>query len=192
MKPAAVFFDRDNTLIVNDGYLGDPNGVILVAGAAAAIARAHERGFLVVTVSNQSGVAKGLFTEEAVSAVNGRMEQLLLRENPRATIDRNEFCPFHPQAIIDRYRMDSDLRKPKPGMILRAARALDIDLSRSWLIGDAPRDIAAGKAAGCRTILLRLPGIPTSGAVNEDMVAPDFNATSLAEAMEFVSRDAAN
>jgi len=68
----------------------------------------------------KAGVAKGLFTEEAVAAVNGRMEQLLLRVNLQARIDRQEFCPFHPQAIVERYRIDSDLRKPKPGMILLA------------------------------------------------------------------------
>jgi D-glycero-D-manno-heptose 1,7-bisphosphate phosphatase len=72
MKEAAIFFDRDNTLIVNDGYLGDPDGVILVDGAADAVAQAHELGYRVVTVSNQSGVAKGLFTEEDVAAVNAK------------------------------------------------------------------------------------------------------------------------
>jgi D-glycero-D-manno-heptose 1,7-bisphosphate phosphatase len=188
MKSPAVFFDRDNTLILNDGYLGDPAGVVLVPGAAAAIARAHELGYSVVTVSNQSGVARGLFTEEAVAAVDARMDELLLLENPQATIDRHEFCPFHPAAIIERYRIDSDLRKPKPGMLLRAAKALDLDLPSSWLIGDSPRDIQAGRAAPCRTILLQLPNIPASPATaTSTSVQPDTIVQSLSAAVDFIA-----
>lgn len=188
MKSPAVFFDRDNTLILNDGYLGDPAGVVLVPGAAAAIARAHELGYSVVTVSNQSGVARGLFTEEAVVAVDARMDELLLLENPQATIDRHEFCPFHPTAIIERYRIDSDLRKPKPGMLLQATKALDLDLPSSWLIGDATRDIEAGRSAGCRTILLQLPYASASPAAETRSDAgPDARVQSLAEAMNFIA-----
>src|SRR4028119_578169 len=104
MKRAAVFFDRDNTLIANDGYLGDPKGVVLVEGAAEAVARARSLGFAVVVFSNQSGVARGMFSEEAVHAVNQRLDEMLLDENAQAVIDRHEFCPYHPQASVDRYR----------------------------------------------------------------------------------------
>src|SRR5687767_1101131 len=189
MKRAAVFFDRDNTLIANDGYLGDPNGVVLVAGAANAVARARELGFAVVVFSNQSGVARGMFSEEAVHAVNHRLDEMLLDENAHAVIDRHEFCPFHPEAAVDRYRRDSDLRKPKPGMILQAERQLALDLPRSWVIGDAPRDIDAGKTAGCRTILVKngaLPESPASVEVSE--AKADFEVASLAEAMEVIAR----
>src|ERR1700689_805602 len=103
----AVFFDRDNTLIVNDGYLGDPDGVKLEVDAADSVALAHELGYVVVVVSNQSGVAKGLFAEQDVEAVNARMADLLLRANPRAVIDRQEFCPFHPDAVVPKYRAES-------------------------------------------------------------------------------------
>ena len=123
MKKPAIFFDRDNTLIVSDGYLGDPGQVRLIVGAAAAVARARALGFAVVTISNQSGVARGLFSEEAVAAVNAKLDQLLRRQNPQAKIDRHEFCPFHPEATIEKYRQDSELRKPKPGMILRLGLA---------------------------------------------------------------------
>ncbi len=84
VKKPAIFFDRDNTLIASDGYLGDPDGVRLIPGASGAIARARELGFAVVIISNQSGVARGLFGEDAVIAVNEKMAQLLLQENPRA------------------------------------------------------------------------------------------------------------
>src|SRR4051795_9498754 len=98
MKRPAVFFDRDNTLIACDGYLGDPEKVELVPGAADAIARTRALGFATVVVSNQSGVARGLFDEEAVRAVNTRLDELLAADNPAAVIDRHEFCPYHPDA----------------------------------------------------------------------------------------------
>ena len=129
-----------------------------------AVARARSLGFATVVFSNQSGVARGLFDEDAVRAVNHAVEGQLLAANAGAVIDRQEFCPFHPEGTIERYRCDSELRKPKPGMIYSAADALTLDLTRSWVIGDAPRDIEAGRAAGCRTILFRPPDVPVSPA----------------------------
>src|SRR6185437_5895296 len=152
MKRPAVFFDRDNTLIVNDGYLGDPSKVMLVEGAAECIARVRSLGYAVVVLSNQSGVARGMFTEDDVHRVNARLDELLADHNPQAVIDRHEFCPFHPEGTVAEYKHESDLRKPRPGMIHQAAEKLALDLSRSWVVGDAPRDIEAGKAAGCKTI----------------------------------------
>jgi D-glycero-D-manno-heptose 1,7-bisphosphate phosphatase len=188
VKPA-VFLDRDNTLIISDGYLGDPAGVVLIAGAAEAIARLRKLGFAVVTFSNQSGVARGMFGEEAVIAVNQRMDRLLREQNGSAIIDRHEFCPYHPQAAVEKYRQDSDLRKPKPGMIHRAAAALDLDLSRSWVIGDAARDIEAGAAAGCRTILINDPTLaPSPAALAGSAVRPDATVSSLAQAVEVIQR----
>jgi D,D-heptose 1,7-bisphosphate phosphatase len=187
MPKRGVFFDRDNTLIVSEGYLGDPDGVRLIPGAAAAVARARGMGFAIVTVSNQSGVARGMFGEEAVAAVNRRMDALLLHDDARAIVDRHEFCPFHPEATIVRYRQESELRKPKPGMILRAALEMDLDLAGSWVIGDAPRDIEAGRAAGCRTILIVDPTLPPSPAAHQtSLVAPDAIVGNLAQAMDII------
>lgn len=186
MKPA-IFFDRDNTLIACDGYLGDPANVRLIAGAAAAVARARALGFAVVTFSNQSGVARGMFPEEAVMAVNRKLEELIEQENPQAKIDRHEFCPFHPEAKVEKYRRDSELRKPRPGMIVRAGEALGLDLRASWVIGDAPRDIEAGHAAGCRTILISNSNLPASpAALGPALVEPDETVSSLAEAMDLI------
>ena len=188
VKRPAIFFDRDNTLIASDGYLGDPAAVRLIPGACDAVARARDLGFAVVTFSNQSGVARGLFGEEAVAAVNEKMAQLMLQENPRAKIDRHEFCPFHPDATIEKYRKDSELRKPKPGMILSAAGALDLDLAASWVIGDAPRDIEAGHAAGCRTILVSSPSLsPSPATLQPSSVDADETVSSLAEAMDVIA-----
>src|SRR5947199_5849046 len=180
MKRPAVFFDRDNTLLVSDGYVGDPAQVKLMPGAADAVARARKLGFATVVVSNQSGVARGMFDEAAVCAVNAKIDELLRQSNPTAIIDRHEFCPYHPEGTVEEYRSESERRKPKPGMILEAARALALDLSRSWVIGDAPRDIEAGHAAGCATILLKhSPDFAQSPAASEpSSVEPDFIAGS--------------
>src|SRR3954454_9854787 len=188
MKRPAVFFDRDNTLIVSDGYLGDPSKVKLVRGAADAVARARSLGYAVVVFSNQSGVARGMFSEEDVTAVNQRMDAMLQAENPQAVIDRHEFCPFHPEGTVDVYARESDRRKPKPGMILSAAKALALDLERSWVIGDAPRDIEAAAAAGCRGILFKDPSLSKSHAADAPTaVEPDYTVTTLAEALEHIA-----
>lgn len=191
MKRPAIFFDRDNTLIASDGYLGDPAGVVLIDGAPDAVARARQYGFRVVTFSNQSGVARGMFTEEAVQAVNRRMDELLQATHPSAVIERHAYCPFHPEASVEQYREDSFLRKPKPGMILKLAEELNLDLARSWVVGDAPRDIEAGKAAGCRTVLFKDPKLPPSPAAEvESAVQPDFVVATLREAVDMIAKEA--
>ena len=191
MKRPAVFFDRDNTLIVSDGFLGDPSKVILVEGAADTVARVRSLGFAVVVFSNQSGVARGMFSEDDVHRVNARLDEMLQDQNPSAVIDRHEFCPFHPEGTVERYANESELRKPKPGMILQAAEKLALDLSRSWVIGDAPRDIEAGKAAGCRTIWYKDPRLPPSMAARELMLTvPDAVVSSLKEATDVIAREA--
>ena len=189
MPRPAIFFDRDNTLIVGNDYLGDPARVELVPGAAAAVARANHLGYSVVVVSNQSGVARGKYAESDVRAVNARVDELLRAGHPDAVIDRHEFCPHHPEADVEEYRRKCDCRKPRPGMILGAAAELGLDLPFSWLVGDAPRDIEAGVAAGCRTILFRDPLLlPSPAAEAEEVVKPEFVATTLAEAMDYVER----
>lgn len=160
----------------------------LYEGAAEAVARARRLGFAVVVVSNQSGLARGMFGEADVRRVNDRMAELLLAENAEAVIDRHEWCGDHPQATVEPYRRDSPRRKPGPGMLLDAARAMNLDLKRSWLVGDAPRDVEAGHRAGCRTVLLvggaDVPASPAARAAH--VVTPDFTANSLREALDFV------
>ena len=190
MPRPAVFFDRDNTLIINDGYLRDPAKTALMSGAAAAVARARRLGFAVVTISNQSGVARGMFDESAVQAVNRRMDELLLADDPAARIDLHVYCPFHPDALVADYRKESDLRKPAPGMILLAAKQLDLDLPGSWVIGDALRDIEAGVAAGCRTILFVPPNVPQSGhAAGEQAALSDHIVSDLKIAMDVIEEN---
>ena len=158
-----------------------------VARAADAVARTRQLGFATVIFSNQSGIAHGLFDEEAVQAVNARVAHLLLKQNPGAIIDRQEYCPTHPRGIIERYRHDNR-RKPGPGMIYSAADALALDLENSWVIGDAPRNIEAGRRAGCKTILFADPDLPPStAAVDHELPEADLVVTSLAEALDFIA-----
>lgn len=174
MKDPAVFLDRDGTLIEDSGYIDDPDKVRLLPGAAEAIRRFHAAGFRVVVASNQSGVARGFFTEKTLIAVHERMEELLKRAG--APLDAAYYCPFldGAEATVDAYRKDSPMRKPKPGMLLQAAKDLDLDLRGSWMIGDAVRDIQAGAAAGCQTVLIERDGASGRTAVEPSLRVPDI------------------
>ncbi len=188
MAERAIFLDRDNTIIANDGYLGDPSKVKLLPGAAAAIASLRRLDYRIIVVSNQSGVARGMFDEAAVEAVNAEMVRQL-REQAGAHIDASYYCPFHPDATVPEYRIDHDWRKPKPGMLKAAAETFGLDLSRCWMIGDMPRDIAAGTAVGCRTILLSDPESPPQPQESAPAVTPGFVVRTLADAARIVLRE---
>lgn len=149
MKPA-IFFDRDGVLIEDSHYVGSVAEVRVIPGAAEAVRRARAAGYAVVVVTNQSGVARGLFPEAQVAAIHTHIET-----ETGLTFDRWEHCPHHPDGTVAEFTTDCDCRKPKPGMLRRAAAALDLDLSRSWIIGDRASDLEAGYAAGCRAILVR-------------------------------------
>ena len=185
MKSSAVFLDRDGTIIEDRGYISDPDQVSLIPGAAEGIRRFSLAGHLVVVVSNQSGIARGLFDESALAAVHERVEALL--EAAGARLDGAYYCPYlaGPEATVEAYRRTSDLRKPAPGMLLQAAREMNIDLSHSWMIGDSPCDVQAGEAAGCRAILIDRGG--PSAARKAD--APVKVVESLVEAVALLERD---
>lgn len=158
MSRRAVFLDRDGTLIERYDYLVDEKQVVLLPRTVQALRMLQQRGFLLVVVTNQSAVARGLLTEKQLHVIHRRLEALLNEQG--VTLEGVYYCPYHPEGSVEQYRRESDLRKPGPGMLLQAARELDIDLSRSWMVGDDHRDILAGKAAGCRTILIDPPGSP--------------------------------
>lgn len=150
MQPVAVFFDRDNTLNIDPGYLGEPEKVQLFEGVAEGIYKLKkELNFKIIVISNQSGIARGLITHEQVQLVNNKINELLEKKNTE--IDKFYYCPFHP----DFNRPDkTDCRKPSPKLVLQAAEEFNIDLSRSYFVGDMPSDIECGINAGLKTILI--------------------------------------
>ena len=166
MKSPAIFLDRDGTLIADVGYVRHPDDVRLLPGAADALKRFRDLGFRLVVVSNQSGVARGLFTDHQLQEIHQRLEQVLASDGVR--LDAAYYCPYlpGPEAVVEMYRRDSELRKPRPGMLLKAAQEHDLDLAGSWMIGDSPRDVEAGRRAGCRTILLSANGHGRDGAIS--------------------------
>ncbi len=182
MKHKAVFLDRDDTLIEDPGYINHPSQVKLLPGAAASLAQLRKIGYRLVVVSNQSGVARGLVTEEGLAQIHHTLEKLLADEG--AYLDAIYYCPFHPEGSISKYRMESELRKPAPGMLLKAAKELDIDLSQSWMIGDSYRDVEAGKRAGCKTILINNPVKPV--VKNPSDPEPDRQAVNIREAVNII------
>ncbi|MEW5994015.1 MAG: HAD-IIIA family hydrolase [Candidatus Zixiibacteriota bacterium] len=152
LKPA-IFVDRDGTIVKDKNYLSDPDQLELLPGAAEALRYANEAGYRVVVLSNQSGVARGLFDIGAVDKVNQRFLSLLSSNG--STIDGLYFCPHHPQGVIPGYTMRCDCRKPAAGMAEEAARTLNIDLRRSVVVGDKQEDVNLGRVIGARSYLVR-------------------------------------
>jgi D-glycero-D-manno-heptose 1,7-bisphosphate phosphatase len=189
MAKRAVFLDRDHTIIEDPGYLSDPNGVRLLPGVDQAIKSLAHAGYKLVVVTNQSGVARGLVTEESLERIHAEMSRQLASDG--AHLDAIYYCPFHPEGSVEEYAIESDLRKPRPGMLRKAAADLDLDLQASWMVGDSPRDVEAGQRAGCRTIRLRSAGDhPTREGEDEDVRA-DFTVRNLSEAAKIILREQA-
>ncbi len=186
MPKAAIFWDRDGTLIEDPGYLRDPDQVRLVPGAASALKRLASAGFENIITTNQSGVARGMMDEAAVQKIHQRLRELLDKDGAR--LDAIYYCPYldGPEAMVEQYRQDSDLRKPKPGMLVKASLERNLDLPASWSIGDSLRDAEAGRAAGCRTILISQGGEVEANTARRSVV--DFVAASVEEATDIVLR----
>jgi D,D-heptose 1,7-bisphosphate phosphatase len=188
MPDKAVFLDRDNTIIDDPGYIGDPSLVRLLPGVEQAIKSLQAAGYKIVVVTNQSGIARGLLTEAMLERIHDELRrQLALKE---AYLDAIYYCPYHPEGTVEGYAIDSGLRKPRPGMLLKAAGEMDLELAGSWMVGDSPRDIEAGQRAGCRTIRVRTrQAVPKQQMDHEDEgVQADFTVRNLAEAAKIILR----
>ena len=144
----AVFFDRDGVLNEEVGYLWEVERFKWIDGAREAVKLCNERGLLAVVVTNQSGIARGLYTAREVDNLHAFMQRGLSAVG--AHIDAFYHCPHHPEGVVEEFSVVCDCRKPKPGMILRACKELDIDPAQSILFGDTQRDIDAARAAGLR------------------------------------------
>jgi D,D-heptose 1,7-bisphosphate phosphatase len=184
MSNKAIFLDRDNTLIEDPGYISHPDQVKLLDGVDKPLIEFKNMGYKLIVVSNQSGVARGIVSEQALNKIHNRLKQLLAEKG--APLDKIYYCPYHPDAVIEKYRKESDLRKPNPGMLLAAAGEMDIDLNQSWMIGNSSRDVEAGLKAGCKTILINHPSHYSRHKLGEPN--PDYNAVNIREAVNIVKK----
>jgi D-glycero-D-manno-heptose 1,7-bisphosphate phosphatase len=184
-RQPAVFFDRDGTLNEEVEFLSTPAQLRLFAGAGRAVRAVNESGFLAFVISNQSGIARGFFTEADLIPIHAKLEQELGAKGAR--IDRIYYCPHHPTAGIPHYRVDCECRKPRPGMLHRAEKDMGVDLSMSYVIGDRIVDVLAGRSAGAKGILV-LTGYGTRSLeeCREQGIVPDYVAPSVGEAVNFI------
>jgi len=148
----AVFLDRDGTLIEDVGYLKRPDQLRVLPGVPAALRDLRAAGLLLIVVTNQSAVARGWLTEETLCVIHQRLNALLRREG--AGVDAFYYCPHLPGGAVARYARECECRKPRPGMLLRAAEEWNIGVEMSYSVGDSERDVEAGNRAGCYTIRL--------------------------------------
>ena len=155
-KQKAIFLDRDGTINKYVGYLTEPEEFELLPGVAEAIRKINNSGYLAIVATNQPGIAQGRLTVQTLHVIHNKMETLLGQEG--AFINKLYYCPHHPdkgfEGEILELKIPCSCRKPKPGMLLQAAKDFNIDLAASWMIGDDQRDILTGKNAGCHTALI--------------------------------------
>ena len=186
MSNRAIFLDRDGTIIEDPGYLSHPEQVNLLDGAAEALNELRAMGYKVVVVSNQSGIARGILSENDLEEIHDRLRQLLAEKG--AYLDQIYYCPYHPDGVVPKYRKESDWRKPNPGMLLAAADEMGIDLSQSWSIGDSSRDVEAGLRAGCKTILISRYSRKKSSYGDPNDPKPDYKSVNMKEAVNIIKQ----
>lgn len=172
----AAFIDRDGVIVEDRGYAYRVEDLALLPGAAAALRTLQAAGYLLVVITNQSGIARGLYTEDDYCAFTAQLRVRLGAAGVK--LDSVQYCPHLPDAAVARYRRDCDCRKPRPGMLRRAMAELAIDAGRSVLVGDRASDIAAGRAAGVGRCFLVRSGRPLSApdAALADAVHDDLGA----------------
>lgn len=176
MSNRAVFLDRDGTIARDVHYCRRPEDFELLPAVPEAIKHLNESGFKVVVITNQSGIARSYFTEEMLARIHQKMKQELAKGG--AWVDGIYYCPHHPDD-------GCDCRKPKTALFLQAAKELHIDLSRSFVVGDMQMDVDAGKALGCKTVLLTTGPQEASSIVDP----PDYTVNSLLEAAQCMIKD---
>jgi len=184
MSDKAIFLDRDDTLIEDPGYINSPEQVKLLDGVAEALIELKAHGYKLIVVTNQSAVARGIVTEKVLGAIHNRLEQLLAEKN--AFLDGIYYCPYHPDGVVAKYRKESDFRKPNPGMLLKAAEEMDIDLGQSWCVGNSISDMEAGLRAGCKTILIDLPSHQQQ--LEPGQPRPDYKAVNIKEVVNIIKK----
>ena len=182
MRRSALFLDRDGTLVHPRRYPSRPEELQLYEGIGLALKAFQEVGFKLVVITNQAGIARGYFSEDDLQ----RMHMYLSEELAKLEVhlDAIYYCPHHPDGIIPELAIRCDCRKPQPGMLLRAAEDLDLDLQSSWFVGDILDDVEAGNRAGCRTVLVDLG---TECMPERQVRRPDFVARDTLHALHIIS-----
>ena len=178
----AVFLDRDGTINEEVNYLRRQEDVRLIEGAGRAIARLNAAGVLVVVVSNQSGLARGLFDESDLASVQIELNRQLRAHGAR--VDGWYFCPHHPEGVVEHYALTCDCRKPAPGLIMQAAQEMGLSLRGSFMVGDRLLDVACGRKVGLSTVLVAT-GHDDGPPVGEHET-PDHQAADLARAVDWI------
>jgi D-glycero-D-manno-heptose 1,7-bisphosphate phosphatase len=187
-KRRAVFLDRDGTINEEVGYLSNPEEFVLIDGSAEAVLKLNQAGLLVVVVSNQSGVARGYFTEDDVKRVNEKMTEEL--EKVGARLDAIYYCPHHSEFGDEKYRAECNCRKPMPGMVEEAKRKFDIDVSRSFVVGDHAGDIELAHNVGASSIfVLTGHGREEYDKMKEKGIVPDYTADNLLSAVAIILKE---
>ena len=148
----AIFIDKDGTLLKDVSYNADPSKIELYEGAVDALKQLNKLGFIFIVITNQPGIALGYFTEDKVEGIKNKIADLM-KEND-LELSGLYYCPHHPDGTVSELKINCSCRKPSPGLLLKAAEELEVDLSHSWMIGDILDDVEAGRAAGCKGILL--------------------------------------
>jgi D-glycero-D-manno-heptose 1,7-bisphosphate phosphatase len=182
VRGRAVFLDRDGTLVQPRHYPARPAELQLYRGIGVELRRLQGAGFQLIVITNQSGIARSLFTERDLELMHEHLNRELARKGVR--LNAIYHCPHHPDGTIPELAVRCACRKPEAGMLLRAAADLDIDCSRSWLVGDILDDVQAGRRAGCRTVLVDLGTEPVPDEIER---TPDFIARSTAEALRLIA-----
>ncbi|MFA5113820.1 MAG: D-glycero-beta-D-manno-heptose 1,7-bisphosphate 7-phosphatase [Candidatus Margulisiibacteriota bacterium] len=181
----AVFVDRDGTIIEDSGYISTPKEVHFLPGSIEALRQLNQAGFKVIVITNQSGVARGFFSEDMVQTIDKFIHKQVLSGGGH--IDAFYYCPHHPEHGVYPYRQECACRKPSPGMIKQAAQDHHLDLGRSFMVGDHSCDVRAGKTAGVRTVFV----LTGHGSREKAKLAdkPDHTAPSLAEAVAWIIKE---
>ena len=182
----AVFIDRDGTLTEEVGYVNHPSRLRLLPRSAEAVRRLNEAGIAAVVATNQAGIARGYFTEELMHAVHERLVETL--KDAGAHLDGLYVCPHHPTEGMPPFRADCDCRKPKPGLLLRAARDLDLDLGASTMVGDKASDLLVAPAVGAHAVLVLTGYGQGEWEYQREhfSVTPDHVAADLLDAVDWV------
>lgn len=186
MQYHSVFLDRDGTINFDTGYIKDPDLVKLYPGVAEGIKKLKDQfNFKIVVISNQAGIAYGILTHDEVKAINTRINELLAEQG--TAIDNFYYCPFHPEYNTEE---EAKCRKPSPYMIVQASRDLNIDLSKSYMVGDKSIDVLCGLNAGVKSILINYSGDNAEiNSLHNLGKKPNFVAANFTEACDFIAKD---